>query len=141
MATLYATETAAYGTTPAGKAEGSSQGATLACFSATITLATQTTSDTIVLAKVPEGYRFSHGIMTTGTSLGSATVAIGVAGTTGKYRAAATFTATNTPTMFGVATGVNAAVASGGETVFVTIGTASLPGSGDLRINLYYYKA
>lgn len=106
-------------------------------FNERVNLATQTTSDTIEVAKLPIGARVCYGVLTTDTSLGSATVAIGITGTTGKYRAAATFTATNTPTLFGVVAGQGEALTAE-EVVFITIATASLPSSGILRVMLFY---
>ena len=70
-------------------------------------------------------------------SLGCSTVAIGIAGTTGKYRAAATFTATNTPTLFGVTAGTGSGIATD-EVVFLTIAAATLPSSGTLRVTVFY---
>lgn len=65
---------------------------------ATVSLASQTTSDTILLGTLPTGATFAFGVLTTSATLGSSTVAIGIAGTTGKYRAAGTFTSADTPT-------------------------------------------
>lgn len=107
-------------------------------FNETVTLASGlNTSDAIEVAQLPKGARVLYGVLTTDTSLGSSTVAIGIAGSTGKYRAAATFTATNTPTLFGVATGTGTPLAAE-ETVVVTIGTANLPASGTLRVMIFY---
>jgi hypothetical protein len=107
---------------------------------ATITLATQTTSDTLNFGNLPAGATFAYGILTSSVSLGTSTLAIGITGTTGKYRAAATFTAVDTPTFFGPATIVGASdpALSADENVFGTIATASLPGSGTLVVDLYY---
>ncbi len=107
------------------------------CFNEKVTLAAQTTSDTIEVAKLPKGARVLYGIINTDTSLGSTTVAIGITGTTGKYRAAATFTATNTPTLFGVVAGVGEALTAE-EIVFLTLAAATLPGSGILRVQIFY---
>lgn len=107
----------------------------------TFTLNTQTTSDTLVIGNLPAGATFAFGVITASATLGaSATVAIGISGSTGKYRAAATFTSADTPTLFGTAATIGAAdpALSAEEQVFVTIGTASLPGSGTLVIDLYY---
>lgn len=107
----------------------------------TFTLNTQTTSDTLVVGNLPAGATFAFGVITASATLGaSATVAIGITGSTGKYRAAATFTSADTPTLFGTAATVGATdpALSAEEQVFVTIGTASLPGSGTLVIDLYY---
>lgn len=106
-------------------------------FNETVTLASQTTSDTIEIASLPKGARVLYGVLTTDTSLGSSTVAIGIAGTTGKYRAAATFTAANTPTLFGVTAGIGNGLAND-EIVFITIAAATMPSSGTLRVMIFY---
>ena len=110
---------------------------TLRVFQESVTLATQTTADTIEIARLPKGAVFLYGSMVTTTSLGSATIAIGITGTTGKYRAAATFTTTTAPEFFGVTNGIGSTL-SDEEIVIITIATASLPGSGTLKIGLYY---
>jgi hypothetical protein len=95
-------------------------------------------------------FLFAYGVLNTDTSLGTSTVAIGISGSTGKYKAAGTFTATSTPTLFGV----NAAVASTSHTssevgssplgegtnedVIMTVATAALPASGTLVVDLYF---
>jgi hypothetical protein len=142
MAQTYATEAAPLGETPAAKVEGNIQGARERVYRATITLASQASADTIVLAKAEAGLRFSHGRMATSASLSTATLAIGTAASSGKYRTAATFTATDTPTAFGnVTTGINAARLTAEETVIATVGTAALPASGTLVIELIYVAA
>lgn len=107
---------------------------------ATITLASQTTSDTIIIGNLPSGATFAYGILNTDTSLGSSTLAIGISGSTGKYRAAATFTSTNTPTMFATAAtqGVADPGLSADEQVIATIAAANLPASGTLIVDLFY---
>lgn len=107
---------------------------------ASFTLNTQTTSDTLVIGNLPAGSVFAFGKLTSSVSLGTSTLAIGITGTTGKYRAAAAFTAVDTPTDFGPATQVAQSDAglSADEQVFATIATASLPASGTLVIDLYY---
>jgi len=111
---------------------------TVRSFVEEVTLATQTTSDTINIARLPKGAVVLYGVMTASATLGgTATVAIGIAGATGKYRAAATFTTANTPTFFGVAAGLSVANASE-EEVFITIAAASLPGSGSLKVTIFY---
>lgn len=141
MAVLYGTYTANVGNTPRGNVNGSHQGARVRVYHETIALATQTTADTIVIAdNVPLGYTFLYGVLLASATLGAAaTIAIGVTGTTGKYRAAATFTTADTPTMFGVAT--SAIPLTAAETVFITIAVASLPGAGTLHTSLYYCEA
>ena len=117
--------------------KASSVGARVKRFRATVNLATQTTSDTILLCNLPAGSTLLFGILNATVSLGTATIAIGISGTTGKYRAAAVFTATDTPTMFGPAAQVGASdpALSADEPVILTIGTASLPASGTLVVD------
>lgn len=140
MAVLYGTYTAPVGTNPRGNVSGAHQGARVRVYRETITLATQTTSDTIIIAdNVPPGYTFMYGLLATTVTLGSATVAIGITGTTGKYRAAAVFTTVDTPVLFGV-TAAQAPLAAA-ETIFITIATASLPASGTLTTALFFAEA
>ena len=79
MAVFYSAETAGLVTTPESKAASPlGYGAQLRRYRATVTLASQGTSDTIVLARIPAGSLFAFGVMTTSATLGaSATVAIG----------------------------------------------------------------
>lgn len=110
---------------------------TVRCFVEEVTMNTQTTSDTIVVAKLPKGAIPLYGVLINSATMGaSATVAIGITGTTGKYRAAATKT-TITPEVFGITAGLGEPL-TGDEEVFVTIGTASLPGSGTFRVMMFY---
>lgn len=109
-------------------------------YRAVITLASQPFNDFIRLFRLPAGVYPLRGLLQSTVTLGTSTVAIGITGTTGKYRAAATFTAVDTPTPFGV-TGANI---SGGlpvplaaaEEVIATIGIANLPASGTLLVDM-----
>lgn len=141
MTVFYSTELANFTASPVIKVASAAYGARVQRFRATITLASQATTDTIVVAVVPAGFTFAFGIINTDTSLGSSTVAIGITGTTGKYRAAATFTATNTPTLFGVAAAEGAQTAlTADETVFITIAAATMPASGTLVVDMFYSR-
>lgn len=87
---------------------------------------------------LPVGAVVVGGVISTSVTTGSATVAIGVTGSTAKYKAAAAVTATATaeiaiPHAAFMATGLTAA-----ENVFVTTASAALPASGTLRVCLYY---
>ena len=139
MAVLYAAEATKYlNTTPVSMADATAHGGILRRYRATVTMATQTTSDTIVLAKIPAGSAFAFGILSASATLGgTATIAIGITGSTGKYRAAATHTVT-TPTMFGVHAAMSAAPSTAEETIFITIAEASLPSSGTFIVDLYF---
>ena len=137
MATTYATEVAGFGTTPETKVDGGIHGGRLRRFRASFPLAAQASGDDIVLAKVPAGYRFAFGIINGSATFGaSATVAIGIAGATGKYRAAAVFTAA-APTLFGVSTATDDAALTAAEDVLLTIGVAALTGAGTAVVDLY----
>ncbi len=137
MAQTYATEVAGLGTTPVTNSNGAVQGGRIRRFRATIALASQADGDTVVLAQVPAGYAFAYGILNASATLSTSTIAIGVAGTAAKYRAAAVFTAA-APTLFGVSTAVDDAPLAAQEVVILTNTTAALPGSGTLIVDLYF---
>jgi len=141
MTIFYSGELAGIASLPLIKAANAAFGARLRRYRGSVTLAAQTTSDTIVIGQAPAGASFAYGVLTSSVSLGTSTIAIGVTGTTGKYRAAAVFTAADTPTMFGVNTAVGGAVLAAAETQIVTIGVAALPASGLLVIDLYWSQA
>lgn len=107
---------------------------------ATFTLASQATTDTLVFGTLPAGATFAFGLITSSASLGaSATLAIGIAGATGKYRAAATHTTPNVPALFGLAAPVAAAdPLSADEQVIGTIAAADLPAAGTLVVDIFY---
>lgn len=141
MTTYYATEITGITSQPVIKPSAvAAVGARLRRYRGTVVLNTQTTSDTIVVAVVPSGEDFAYGVITSDTSLGSSTIAIGNSSSTGKYRAAATFTATNTPTFFGNAAQVLAPASTAEEQIIITIATASLPASGNLVIDLFFTR-
>ena len=113
-------------------------GARIHRYRASITLASQASGDTVVLANVPAGQCFAGGELVSSVSLGTATVAIGNSTTAGKYRAAAVFTAVDTPTQFGTAASFAADPSTAQEQVLLTVGTAALPSSGTLVVDLYF---
>ena len=137
MAQTYASEVAGLGTTPVTNSNGAVQGGRVRRFRATITLASQAIDDTVVLAQVPAGYAFAYGILNASATLSTSTIAIGIAGTAAKYRAAAVFTAA-APTLFGVSTAVDDVPLTAQETVILTNTTAALPASGTLIVDLYF---
>ena len=137
MAQTYASEVAGLGTTPVTNSNGAVQGGRVRRFRATIALASQADGDTVVLAQVPAGYAFAYGILNASATLGSSTIAVGIAGTAAKYRAAAVFTAA-APTLFGVSTAVDDVPLTAQETVILTNTTAALPASGTLIVDLYF---
>jgi len=106
-------------------------------FNEKVVLATQPTTDIVEVARLPKGARVLYGIVNSTVSLGSSTLAIGVAGNTGKYRAGAVFTVPDTPTLFAPAAVAGEALTAE-EIVILTIGAAALPASGTLRVMLFY---
>lgn len=136
MAVLYSTEMTGLYATPVSLPSGAVVDGNVRVKRATITLASQTTSDTIVIAKAKSGEAFLYGVLNASATLGSSTVAVGVTGTVGKYKAAGTFTSANTPTLFGVNAGIG--VLTTEEEIFITIGSANLPASGTLVVDLYF---
>lgn len=141
MTVFYAAELAGRITTPISQSDGAVVNAHVRSHRATITLASQVfATDTIITALVDPGSSFLYGMLTTDTSLATSTIAIGNATAAGKYRAAAVFTTTNTPTLFGAYTAASATYTklTALETVFITIGTANLPAAGVLVVDTYW---
>ena len=105
-------------------------------YQATIDLNSQASGDTIVIAKALQGEKFVSGVITSDTSLGSATIKIGNIDDDDKYKADAVFTATDTPTLFGNAEAMKAL--EDDEEIFITVGTAALPASGKLKVSMLF---
>jgi hypothetical protein len=126
---------------------GNLWGARVRNFRKEITLASQAVG-TVAIGTVPPGMKFLRGWLTTDTSLGTSTVAIGTAAAPTKYKAAAVFTATNTPTAYGNATAMDdtttseigsSPVGTGDqEDVIMTIAVGALPASGNLVVDLEF---
>lgn len=138
MAALYSAELAGWGSVPkAPLPNGNLIGGNVRLHRATVTLATQTTSDTILIAVPRKGDSFLFGCQTTTASLGgTATVAFGISTSTAKYKAAAVFTATDTPTLFGKAAAMTTLTTD--EEIIVTIAAASLASSGTWVVDHYF---
>lgn len=117
-------------------------------FRSVTTLASQA-AGAYALFRLPPGHTFAYGVVTSSVSLGASTIAVGISGATTKYKAAAVFTAVDTPTLFGTAATVGAASALSStvgsspkgtgvdEDVILTVAAASLPASGTLIIDIY----
>jgi hypothetical protein len=90
--------------------------------------------DTISIARVPAGMRFVVGRITSSVSLGTSTVAVGIAGTADKYKAAAVFTAVDTPTAFGKAAAMANAALGADEEVIATVAVADLPNTAGAKL-------
>lgn len=142
MATTFATEIANIDAIPSINASGGLQGGRMRRFRATVPYAGQDIDDDVVLARVPAGYVFAYGVLTaSATAGGTATLAIGVAGSTGKYRAAAKFETANTPTLFGTAAAVGEATPAGVTEVKLTVAAAALPTSANFLVVDLYFSA
>ncbi len=88
-------------------------------------------------AAIPKGARITGIRMMTSATLGSSTIAIGIAGTPEKYRAAATFTSANTWTEVGAATALFDELTAE-EQLIMTVAAAALPSSGRLLFEISY---
>ncbi|PWR24980.1 hypothetical protein [Zavarzinia aquatilis] len=133
MAKTYANNLSEWGAIPPGLPSGTLAGGKVRAHTAIVTLAGQASGDTIVLGRLPPGDAFLGGIITSSVSLGTSTLAIGDAATAAKFRAAAVFTAVDTPTLFGKAAAVGVRQTVDGE-LLATVGAAALPGAGTLAI-------
>lgn len=141
MANTFAPEVAGLGTVPETNSNGAVQGGRLRRFRATVPFAGQADGDTVTLARVPAGHTFAYGVINNTATFGaSATIAIGVAGAAGKYRAAAVQTATG-PQLFGVAAAADDAPLTDAETVILTVAVAALPSSSNFAVIDLYYSA
>ena len=147
MAQTLSVELAGISSLPVVKPAIPSYGGRLRRYRATIALASQVlgAGNELVLAKIPAGQQFAFGVITTDTSLGTSTLAIGNASSSGKYRAAAVFTAIDTPTLFGLTTAIRGSaqddpalpVSLNEETVLGLVAVANLPASGFLVVDIY----
>jgi hypothetical protein len=142
MANQSSIEYAAYsGTAPQVQPDGKLQNGKVRCLQASFNLANavQANGDVLTLGQIPAGAIIKTIKMTSSVSLATSTVAIGIAGTAAKYRAAAVFTTVDVPTPVGPG-----AVAEGGgrervaETLIATVGVAALPAAGTLVFDIEY---
>ena len=87
---------------------------------------------------LPKGSRVVCGFINASATMGgTATLAIGITGATGKYRAAATYTTGDTFTLLGLSAFV-AEELTADEQILLTVAAASLPASGKLVIGFLY---
>lgn len=142
MAQYYSNElagdTTGLNTAPAASVRPSTAagyGARVKNFRATVTFASQASGSTIVLAKLPVGYSFLTGYLTTDTSTSTTTIAIGTAASSGKYAAASAYTSTNTQTQFGLNNQAGGAY-SAEEVIIATTAIGALPASGKMVIDI-----
>jgi hypothetical protein len=108
------------------------------CALAEFTCASDAAGTYTVPIRLPRGARVLTLILNASVTMGgTATIAIGIAGAVGKYRAAATYTAADTFTMVSLnaATGV---VLANEEQIIMTVAAAALPSTGRLLIGFLY---
>ena len=105
---------------------------------ATFAYASQAVTDTLVVGVLPAGATFAYGILNADTSSGSTTLSVGPSTSAAKYKAAAAFTATDTPTLFGKNAPVIASPLTAEELVIVTLAAATAPASGNLCVDIFY---
>ena len=141
MAQTYSNELAGIASNPAVKPSATAgYGARLRRYRASISLASQVfgAGNEIILAKVPAGLTFAFGMINTDTSLGTATVSVGISGTVGKYLAAQVLTGTNTATIFSLVAQEEMTAYTAEEVIFLQVLVANLPASGNLCVDLYF---
>ena len=144
MADLFSIETAGVMSRPVIKPASGAYGGRMRRYRATVTLAAQATTDNILLAQLPGGSYFAFGVLVASATLGTSVIAIGtnkVHASNGQYRAAAVYTAVDTPTFFGLTAAMAGAALSGDTNVYMTIATAALPGAGTLVADIYATNA
>lgn len=90
----------------------------------------------IELFDLPAGFVPHYGLLASSVTLATSTAAIGIAGTPGKYRAAAVFTTPDAPVLFGVVANLQR-VTLQRERILLTVGTAALPAAGILNVGMY----
>ena len=138
---------------PVGSMDGSLQGGHVRVYRETIDLAKIAQSnnnnplaigDQVVVGYASKGESFLFGVISASASFGAtATIAIGSAAATGKYRAAAIFTTADVPTLFG---GTTAGLSTLGklaadEEILLTVGAAASPTTGFVQVDLYFAQS
>lgn len=129
------------GSRPAALADGAKVDAKTRVITAHINLADRAykVGDTIVVGIRPKGSAYrGHRLIASATMGAAATLAIGTEAVPAKYRAAATFTAVETPTEVALTAQVIAAPIVEEEEIIVTIGAADLPAAGTLIVETLY---
>ena len=137
MPTTNSTELAQLASNPANLLRPNQRGGFIRFMSAVVDFAAQASGDIINLFKLPAGARVVRIACNASASHGaSATIKIGDSADDDKYRAAATLTTVGYSIVNTAAAQVGAAVEGADvpytaeTTIFATIGTAALPGSG-----------
>ncbi len=134
------TGTFADSSNPPARIDGEKNGGTIRVITEVFDMAAQTivSGDTLFLGRLPTGALFDSVGITTSASLGSSTIAVGISGSTAKYKAAGAFTSTDTPTSYAKASAKAQAVLTAPEDVIATVAAADMPTSGTLVFELRY---
>jgi hypothetical protein len=142
MANQNSIEYAGYtGTSPQQQPDGKLQSGKKRVLQASFNLANsaQANGDVLTLGQLPAGAIVKEVRMTSSVTLATSLVAIGIAAAAAKYRAAATFTTVDVPTVVGPGAVQKAAAANAlAETLIATISTAALPAAGTLVFDIDY---
>jgi hypothetical protein len=144
MATYYSRETtgAQDGTVhPPKKLDFRVMGAKVRRIRATFDMAAQVAGSFLQIGVRPQGSAFAGLRLTTDTSLGAATVSAGSVASPARDKAAAVFTAVDTPTDFAKTASLAADPLTADEIVGLTTAAAALPASGILVAEYYYTTA
>ncbi len=113
-------------------------GGKVRCSAAVFTCASDAAGTYTAPIKLPRGARVICGFINASATMGaSATLAIGIAGATGKYRAAAVHTAVDTFTLLGLNAALMTPLAAE-EQILLTTAVAALPSSGRLIIGFLW---
>lgn len=109
---------------------------------ASLALAVQSANsgDTIGIGRRPKGSRYAGHRITSSVTLGTSQIAIGAVGAATKYRAAAVFTAVDTPTDVAIAARLADDPLADDEEMIITVSVANLPttAASFLVIETYY---
>lgn len=145
MATQYLSNELAGDTTgtttsaPVGyKPDATDYGSRMKRYRASITLNSQASGDSIKLATIPAGSVFAFGLINTDTSTSTATLEIGTSASAAAFAAASAYTTTDSPTLFGKAAEEVSDPLTADTDIIATIGTAALPSSGNLVVDLFF---
>jgi hypothetical protein len=126
------------GTVPAATPSGIYVGSKRRSHVEIFTMAAQASGSRLYLGTLPIGAIFSGMVLTASATLGTTTVSVGSAASPAKYKAAAVFTAVDTPTIYATAAGLAQAPLTAPEDVWMTTAAAALPGAGTMVVELLY---
>jgi len=127
------------GTLPQQTPDGALAGSKRRSHTEVFTLAAQASGSRLFLGTLPVGAIFEGVVLTASATLGAtATVSVGSAASPAKYKAAATFTTPDVPTLFATAAGRAQARLAAPEDVWMTVAAAALPAAGTLVTDLLY---